>query len=160
MVFKLPEVIPESSTFHAGMAAQNRDDGPQGHPSVIMGKETQLDGKQIVFFLGLTSFTDHGSNGIPAHKSQDARNRMILCANHDASVKPHNGLLEVENGSEKFKKATYLNFYGQHNVLPIEFNCLKTWDTNNNRPIQFTAASVQKIKKQHNSVRKGGFISE
>jgi hypothetical protein len=158
-VVLLPWKIPANSIFHAGMRAQGRSDNPEGHPCVVVRKEIrQPDGEQVVHFLGLTSFSESGSKGVPAHKSKEAWNRMTLCANQDVSVMPHNGLLDVEPGSEKFKKATYLNYYGQKDLLPIELKNLEPWTTMNSKPIQFSANAVQTIKHQHKLVQQYGFI--
>jgi hypothetical protein len=152
-VVYLPEAIPAASIFHAGMRAQDRTDKPQGHPCVVLSKEVRADGEKIVRLLHLTSCSSKGSNAVenfPFIKKA----RMILCANRNASVKPHNGLLEVEVGSDKFQKATYLNYYGQKDLLPIELKYLEKWKGDDKKPlsIQFTADAVRTMNHQFDLV--------
>jgi hypothetical protein len=152
-VVYLPKTIPASSIFHAGMRAQNRNDKPQGHPCVILRKDARADGEQIVYLLHMTSFSSKGDNPLE-QCSLKKQARMILCANQDASIRPHNGLLDVEAGSDKFQKATWLNYYGQKDLLPIELRHLEKWKGDDKKPlnIQFTAEAVRTINDQFDLV--------
>ena len=122
-----------------------RSDAPYDHPVVVLSKDAV---NQIVRFRTLTSF---GGKGVAA-KLPHERRLIALCAD-EASTLPHIGTrkLEVEPGSPRFTKPTYINFYEAESFcgeFEIEYAYLQHWATHNNKPITFDAESLNRIQNR------------
>lgn len=124
---------------------KGRKDRPFEHPVVIIDK---TEGGEVSFRT-LTSF---GGKAIASKKQPHEQQLIALCEN-DEGIQPHldTCVLSVESGSEKFVKATYINFYEdgpRKGVFKIEHDQLQSWDTYNGQPITFDEKSVVRIQNR------------
>lgn len=142
-VFLLPgqdDIGADSVLYRGGVPIHK----PFNHPLVV----TAIDWtRQIVRFRLCTSYTQKTHNcGLPTTLSHFSRSRIALCDSYNRAVQVHDSTrkLTVEPGSEKFSKATYINFSAGE--YQIEYSYLQPWMTPNQQPITFDKESIQRIK--------------
>jgi hypothetical protein len=124
MVLHLSNPAPPESRIHQKLLAGGAQD-PWNHPAVIVGKWI-ADGEQCVSIRLCTTF--HGTR-IVDYKTARHQKLYVLAANEE-DEKPHGDtcLAEMEAGSGKFGRRTYVNL-SANSVFPIEYKHLGLFGT-------------------------------